>query len=452
MQMKYKINTLLSILIISNSIHTFANNSVTVEDRSIMLDSDVVTSHAAPGPDVVNKYKSLPQSKLNNYSANLAYNDITREQHPPQVNWQDNNTSNKNINNVANTETNNDTDNTQQPLVTYLEANDDLKDNSSHEDHETTEYNPGNNQNHNTDSEQYIPTQLENHLDPENNIPSDDQLNNQQENRYIEPIEVPNDVYNPNFADATNDELSFNTSITSDEINANAEANRMQLLRELESMSFSSRVKRLENIIETQKSQQLDRKIRILQEEIQKLRGLLESDRHQLEKAIIQQKLLYEDLDRRFSQINTSDESTASTKSFNYHDDKLAQQDLYTKAYKNIKTRDYTKAIELFNKYLENYPKGLFGANANYWLGEIYMIQSDYNKALVAFDEVMTKYPKSTKSADALYKKGLAHIYLKDFNQAKKYLKAVKKQYKNTTAARLADKQLQSIENINNDA
>lgn len=241
---------------------------------------------------------------------------------------------------------------------------------------------------------------------------------------------------------------------------------RQQILKELESLPINARIGRLENIIETQKNLNGDDKIRVLQDEIQSLRGMLEAERHQFEKAIAQQKALYEDLDRRLNKGNSNSNSVINSnndshnngssngnstdlKNHKYTDDKLAQQDLYTMAYTKIKNKDYPKAIELFNKYIETYPKGIFVANSHYWLGEIYMIQSDYNKSLDAFDRVLKNYPTNSKSAEALYKKGLIHIYLKQFDKAKILLSEVKTKYKNTTAARLADQQLQGIENIN---
>lgn len=229
-----------------------------------------------------------------------------------------------------------------------------------------------------------------------------------------------------------------------------------QLLRDLRTMPIPERMHRIENIIAEQNNAHLDSKIRRLQDEIQALRGQLEAERHNLEKALAQQKLLYEDLDRRFSKVtpdaklaNASDHSSQTS---TYLDNKHVQQDLYTEAYKNIRKRDYPKAIELFQQYINKYPNGTFGANANYWLGEVYMLQSDYGKALAAFDQVLIKYTKDPKSADAMYKKGLVYIYQKDFDKAKKTLAEVKEKYKNTTAARLADKQLQGIETITNDA
>jgi tol-pal system protein YbgF len=239
---------------------------------------------------------------------------------------------------------------------------------------------------------------------------------------------------------------------------------RQQVLKELESMPVNARLNRLENIIETQKNLNINEQIKVLQDEIQSLRGMLESERHKFEQTMAQQKSLYDDLERKFSKSNSmntevvnnrADDKTSTgntNKQYNYTDEKLTQQDLYTTAYTKIKSREYNKAIELFNKYIETYPKGVFAANSHYWLGEIYMIQSEYNKSLDAFDKVLKNYPTNSKSADALYKKGLIHIYLKQFDKAKTILAEVKTKYKNTTAARLADQQLQTIENINKEA
>ena len=256
-----------------------------------------------------------------------------------------------------------------------------------------------------------------------------------------------------NSFDANSKQVYKESSSNNPSLNfAETEQNRNQLNRELQNMPTAERLARLENIIEIQKNQHYETKIKNLQNEVEELRGLLEAERHKIEKSLAQQKLLYEDLDRRFSQVkNSSQSDVTSDATYGLQDKKIEQQDLYTQAYEFIKQRNYPKAIELFNKYLATYPAGIFCANSNYWLGEIYMLQSEYQKSIAAFDVVLSKYPKSSKSSDAMYKKALVYIYLKDYAKAKQILAEVKQQYKNTTVARLADKKLQSIENFNNE-
>lgn len=266
-----------------------------------------------------------------------------------------------------------------------------------------------------------------------------------------------------------------------DDVNDDTE-NHQSVLNELRSMTDSQRLQRLENIVENQKSAKFEKKIKQLQMELQNLRGVFEEKQYNTDRIIAQQKSLIEDLERKISN-GVSDSSKAvqnetpelfsntatkaedskninssksddvvptanKTKNFSYKDSGLDQQALYSAAYESIKSRNYPKAIELFNKYSAKYPNGQFSASASYWVGEIYMIKSDYNKAISYFDNVLTKHPDDPKASDAMYKKALIYLYSKDFNKAKTLLADVSKKYKNTAASKLAEKQLKDIESI----
>jgi len=278
-------------------------------------------------------------------------------------------------------------------------------------------------------------------------------------------------------------------------VNSNNLKRKMQ---DLQSLSTDARIQRLENINEQQQQLKLEKRIRLLQLQLQDLTGQFEEQQHQIAQAQNQDKLLHESLDRKFADLSSkiansdseprpapkmasstnvsagsiskspkggfnalADASTASNtsnipsikpqegkKSYTLQDSEVEQQSLYNAAYEHIKSRKYDQAIEKFQQYLAKYPNGQFSEGANYWLGEIYMLQSKYDKALASFDVVLTKYPKGKKSPDALYKKGLVYLYKKDFKQAKSTLSNVIKKYGKTPAANLAEKQLKNIEII----
>ncbi len=256
---------------------------------------------------------------------------------------------------------------------------------------------------------------------------------------------------------------------------------------DLQSLSSEARLQRLENIYEQQQKLKFEKKIRLLQLQMQALNGVIEAQQHKLQQYQSQEKVARESLERRVAELSNKAVSQSSVselvasspkiatpakgfespgktaavvqpkapeakKSYTLKDSEAEQQALYNAAYEQIKGRKYNQAIEKLNQYIVKYPQGQFTEGANYWLGEIYMLQSKYDKALTAFDQVVTKYPKGQKSADALYKKGLVYLYKKDFNQAKAILSNVIKKYANTEAAGLAAKQLKTIESINNAA
>lgn len=260
------------------------------------------------------------------------------------------------------------------------------------------------------------------------------------------------------------------------EIESNDEFNNQKLqdkLQEIQAMPFASRLQRLENITEEQKKLKYEKRIRLLQLQLQELTGLLESQQNKLDKMVAQDKLLHEELERKLAQLGSKNLANSSSsqspgsdaglgnttelknnsldakKSYSYKDAESDQQSLYNSAYEHIKARKYEQAINAFKQYNAKYPDGKFSESSNYWLGEIYMLQSQYDKALAAFNTVLVKHPKGQKAADAMYKKGLVYLYQKDFIQAKKILSEVVKKYNNTTSASLAEKQLKNIEAIN---
>ncbi len=282
----------------------------------------------------------------------------------------------------------------------------------------------------------------------------------------------------PNNQQPTEETPSDNREIKAleQEIESNDEFNNQKLqekLQEIQAMPFASRLQRLENITEEQKKLKYEKRIRLLQLQVQELTGLLESQQNKLDKMVAQDKLLHDDLERKVAQLSSknlannsssqplaSDASLGNTvelknnnldskKSYSYKDAETDQQNLYNSAYDYIKARKYEQAINAFKQYNTKYPDGKFSESSNYWLGEIYMLQSQYDKALAAFNTVLVKHPKGQKAADAMYKKGLVYLYQKDFNQAKKILSEVVKKYNNTTSASLAEKQLKNIEAIN---
>jgi tol-pal system protein YbgF len=126
-----------------------------------------------------------------------------------------------------------------------------------------------------------------------------------------------------------------------------------------------------------------------------------------------------------------------------------SEHGMYNKAYQNVKARDYDTAIENLTKYINMYPKGLYTASSYYWLGEIYMLKAKPDKALVSFDKLLKNFPSDPKAPDAAYKRAMVYVHKKDFNKAKALFTTVVKQYSDSTAARLAQKQLQNIEDLN---
>ena len=64
------------------------------------------------------------------------------------------------------------------------------------------------------------------------------------------------------------------------------------------------------------------------------------------------------------------------------------------------------KAAQAFTAFLRRYPDSQYAGNAQYWLGEVYLVQSDLESAGRAFAQVISRYPDHRKESDAMYKLG----------------------------------------------
>lgn len=215
-------------------------------------------------------------------------------------------------------------------------------------------------------------------------------------------------------------------------------------------------------------------KIQSLQQEIQELRGQLEVQAHDLKLLQQQQVAFYKDLDARLS--GNSSSKLASSKPPIDLDvgskDKIStpakkndanamvttpvsapvsranpadEQISYLAAYELIKNKRYDDAITAMNVFVQKYPKGGYTANAQYWLGELYLVKKDYSKSIEHFNTVLQQFPTSSKSAASMLKVGYAYAEQGNKQEAKKFLQQVVRAYPNTPTAQLASSKLRTI-------
>ncbi|MBT9099835.1 tol-pal system protein YbgF [Methylovulum psychrotolerans] len=117
----------------------------------------------------------------------------------------------------------------------------------------------------------------------------------------------------------------------------------------------------------------------------------------------------------------------------------------YKSAYLALRSGHTDDAISGFNNYLTTYPNSGLAGNAQYWLGEAYLVKKDPTAAKQAFSNVGKNYPNSAKQADALYMLGKIELDQNHPDKARDYLTQVTSQYPNTTAARAATKKLLTL-------
>lgn len=127
-----------------------------------------------------------------------------------------------------------------------------------------------------------------------------------------------------------------------------------------------------------------------------------------------------------------------------------AEKQEYQQAYNELRNGHTEQSIEQFKVYLGKYPAGVYGDNAQYWLGEAYRVKQDNDAARKAFNDVVEKYPDGAKVPDALLKLGYIEIDQKNLVKAREYLTRVTTDYPKSPAALLAGKKLLKLDEVKN--
>ncbi|MGK9065084.1 tol-pal system protein YbgF [Stutzerimonas chloritidismutans] len=200
-----------------------------------------------------------------------------------------------------------------------------------------------------------------------------------------------------------------------------------------------------------------------MQEEIAQLRGMLEVQENEIQRLKQEGLERYQDLDSRLSGLSTGGGSgqnvssagsaagsgaqtssdaaaqgTGSSESADPEKEKL----YYDAAFDLIKAKDFDKASQAFAAFLRKYPSSPYAGNAQYWLGEVNLAKGDLPAAGQAFARVSQTYPQHNKVPDSLYKLADVELRLGNRDKASGILRQVIADYPNSSAAQLAQRQL----------
>jgi len=204
-----------------------------------------------------------------------------------------------------------------------------------------------------------------------------------------------------------------------------------------------------------------------MQEEIAQLRGMLEEQQNEIQRLKQESLERYQDLDRRVSGgaagaaigqnssaagvINASGTPTppaagqAQAPASNEPADPAKEKLFYEAAFDLIKVKDFDKASQAFAAFLRKYPNSQYAGNAQYWLGEVNLAKGDLQGAGQAFARVSQTYPSHAKVPDSLFKLADVEQRLGNSDKAKGILQQVIAQYPGSSAAQLAQRDLQRL-------
>lgn len=221
------------------------------------------------------------------------------------------------------------------------------------------------------------------------------------------------------------------------------------------------RVEQLEKRLSNKTFFKMFNQMQELKTEVQQLRGEIERLNNKLDSMKKRQRGFYLDLDQRiskfegtsasdsgyeFSPLSVEPEPPAPEKEqAQFKPATAAAEKAYQKAYQTLQKGEYLSAIDLFKKFLKQYPRGEYADNAQYWLAEAYYVRRDFQQAREEFNKIRNEYPRSSKLRDALLKIGFIEYEEKNWEKAKQILNNVVNNYPNTTVARLARERLYKI-------
>jgi tol-pal system protein YbgF len=232
-------------------------------------------------------------------------------------------------------------------------------------------------------------------------------------------------------------------------------------------------------------------KLQGMQQELQELRGQLEMQAHELKLLQQQQLSFYKDLDTRIQNSSSKLDKSAQLILPNENPSKLAisspqtktnlpetpvkseapikpvvpkekissilpadgtsrgnpadEQISYLAAYDLVKNKHFEEALNAMQTFVARYPKGGYTANAQYWLGELYLVKNNYAKAIEHFELVLRQFPSSSKAAASTLKIGYALASSGKIEDARMRLQEVLRNYPDTPTAQLATAKLESL-------
>ncbi|MFR0672402.1 tol-pal system protein YbgF [Enterobacterales bacterium AW_CKDN230030176-1A_HGKHYDSX7] len=207
---------------------------------------------------------------------------------------------------------------------------------------------------------------------------------------------------------------------------------------------------------------QLFMQLQQMQDQISRQQGIIEELQNDVARMKQEGLERYQDLDRRLSSApaptatpeNSAGSSAAGTTASNTAapaagssepGDPAKEKLYYDAAFDLIKAKDFEKASQAFNAFLRKYPNSQYAGNAQYWLGEVNLAKGDLPSASQAFAKVSQAYPKHSKVPDSLYKLADVERRMGHTDKVKGILQQVISQYPGTSAAQLAQRDLQKL-------
>jgi tol-pal system protein YbgF len=117
-------------------------------------------------------------------------------------------------------------------------------------------------------------------------------------------------------------------------------------------------------------------------------------------------------------------------------------QRLYDMAWADYAAGQWTLAIQGFQSFMRAFPKSELADDAQYLIGESYLLDNKFRDALDGYEQVIKNYPGGDKLPNAYYKRGVVLERLGQRDRARESYEHVVKNYPETPAGALAKQRL----------
>lgn len=184
-----------------------------------------------------------------------------------------------------------------------------------------------------------------------------------------------------------------------------------------------------------------------MQDEVQRLRGVVEELGYQLDQIKRQQRDRYLDLDQRINQIKSGSAGSGAASTMPAVESVAQVKDekeAYNTAMQLLRERKFMESIALLEQLIAASPEGMYAPYAEYWLGELYMalVPAKFDVAKEHFIRLLTQFPDHSKVSDGLFKLGKLYHLKGEPDKARVTLQKVVKDYPGKPAAKLAQELL----------
>ncbi len=118
---------------------------------------------------------------------------------------------------------------------------------------------------------------------------------------------------------------------------------------------------------------------------------------------------------------------------------------LYKSGLSYLSGGQYDLANQAFQDFLKNYGDSELASNAQFYIGESYYVQKNYSRAIEEYNKCLERYPSGNKLAAAQLKKGYALQELGQTTAAERELRSLMQRFPNSHESDLAQQRLKKL-------